>query len=92
LGSFVVSRTLAGGAAGLLERVVYRQRLGIAVLVVLAGSLLCDLLFYLFVPRESVGPWAIRTASTALYNAAFAMPLFLAAKLAAGRASPPNIA
>lgn len=77
VGSFIVSRSLAGFAVGALEARIFRRNPFVAVLIVLLGTALTEGAFFLFAPQRQVVPWAVRTLYESLYNAALALPLYL---------------
>lgn len=76
IGSFLVSRTLVGFLAGVLEERVFRDNLLFALFMVFSGSLLIEGCFFLFAPRPHVVAWAVRTLLSAVYNTLLALPLY----------------
>lgn len=86
LGSFLVTRSLAGFAVGAMEERVFRDNPVVAIATVLIGSVLVEGCFFLFVPQTPVLPWARYTLYQVLYNAVLALPLyFLLRHLLLGR-------
>jgi cell shape-determining protein MreD len=80
VGSFLVTRTIAGWQVGLLEERVFRNNLPVALLVVLGGTILTESCFFLFAPEQHVVRWLvwlIQTLTGALYNTVLAIPLYL---------------
>ena len=75
-GSLIVSRTLVGFGVGWLEERLFRDRALLAVVLVALGTLLADLLFFLFAPQPHILHWASALLKTALYNAILALPLY----------------
>ncbi|HLV78857.1 MAG TPA: hypothetical protein VKT32_01210 [Chthonomonadaceae bacterium] len=76
-GSLIVSRTLAGFGAGWLEGRLFRDNARLAIFLVALGTLLADLLFFLFAPQPLSLRVAVTLLKTALYNGVLALPLTL---------------
>lgn len=76
LGSFLVTRSLAGFAVGTMEERIFRDNPVVAVATALIGSVLVEGCFFLFVPQTPVLRWARHMLYQALYNAALALPLY----------------
>ncbi|HZT41069.1 MAG TPA: hypothetical protein VFA07_02710 [Chthonomonadaceae bacterium] len=76
-GSLIVSRTLVGFGVGWLEERLFRDSARLAVSLVALGSLLADLLFFLFAPQPNILHWAGALLKTVLYNTFLALPLYL---------------
>jgi len=77
LGSFIVSRTLAGFLVGALDERIFRSSFSVALTVVTIGTAAVEGMFFLFAPQPHVTRWLIRTLGECGYNAALAIPLFL---------------
>lgn len=76
VGSFIVTRTLAGFAVGALEDRIYRDNIFVALVIVLQGTLLVHGCFFLVAPQPHALLYATRAAEECLYNGALAIPLF----------------
>ena len=77
-GTFLVSRTIAGYAAGVPTGRLYRGKIGIVVLSVFVCSLLAETIFALAAPRLTLEHWLISIPGGAAMNALLAPPtLFL---------------
>jgi rod shape-determining protein MreD len=75
-GSLIVSRTLVCFLVGWLEERIFRDSPLLAVAVVPAGTILAELLFFLFSPQPHVGHWVRVLWQTALYNTVLTLPLY----------------
>jgi rod shape-determining protein MreD len=76
VGSYIVTRSLAGWLVGLLEERIFRDNLFIAVLIVFLGTLFVHGCFFLFAPQPRVAQWFLRTLYEAAYNTALAIPAY----------------
>lgn len=77
LGSFIVSRTLAGFVAGWLPRLFRPQLLGACFLATLGCTFLAHLAYLLGSPETDLGSWVKLALMRSLYNAVLATPLYL---------------
>jgi rod shape-determining protein MreD len=77
VGSFIVTRSLAGFFVGILEERIFRDSPIVALLVVPAGTLFTEGCFFLFAPQPHVLRWLTRTLLQVLYNTALAIPIYL---------------
>ena len=83
-GSLFVSRILAGAFAGGFGRNLIRDNLVVPPLVVLATSILAELLYVLMAPGlavHHVRHWAEQTGGEVLYNTLLALPVYLFLRL-----------
>lgn len=74
LGSFAVSRALAGWTVGLLEQRLFRDSLIVAAAAGLIGSLTADGAFYLFAPQPQSGLYWLVALGRAGWTALFVIP------------------
>ena len=88
VGSFIVTRTLAGYSVGLLEQRIYRENILVALSTVLIGTAMVELCFFLFAPQAQVTRWAIRASGESLCNGALAIPLFFVVRRVVGSRAP----
>lgn len=72
----LISRTLLGAGVGWLEDRIFRNTVLLVVPLVLVGTVLSELLFYLFSPQHNYLLWARTIGWTTLYNGVIAAPLF----------------
>lgn len=77
IGSLLVSRTLAGFAAGWLASRLFRVSPSVAVLGALFASIVAEIVYVLAAPRIGVRVWLGAALVGALWNAALAVPLTL---------------
>ncbi len=75
VGSYLISRMVLGGALGLLELRVFRHNPIVMVLSALAGSMLCEAVFFLFSPQQDVGRWVAQATGESVYNLLFVLPV-----------------
>jgi len=83
-GSLFVSRILAGAFAGGFGRNLIRDNLVVPPLVVLAATVLGELLYVLMAPGlavHHVRRWAEQTGGEVVYNALLALPVYLFLRL-----------
>lgn len=80
IGSFIVTRTLAGFLVGLLEERIFRDNIFVAAAAVFVGSLFIDACFFLFAPQPHVARWFTSSLMQAAFNCALALPLYLLIK------------
>ncbi len=83
-GSLFVSRILAGAFAGGFGRSLIRDNLIVPPLVVLAATILAELLYVLMAPGLAVHHarrWAELAGGEALYNTLLALPIYLLLRL-----------
>ena len=85
VGSFLVTRSLAGWAVGVLDETIFRDNLLVTLLTAPVGTLLVEGCFFLFAPQPHVLRWADRTLLQALYNGLLALPLYLVLRRIARR-------
>jgi rod shape-determining protein MreD len=87
IGSYIVTRTLAGFLVGLLEERIFRDNIFVAVATVFVGTLFVDTCFFLFAPQPQALRWFSGALTQAVYNMVLAIPLyFLFKRLAPRRA------
>ncbi len=77
VGSFIVTRTLAGFAVGALEERIYRDNAFVAIIAVVAGTLLIAGCFFLFAPQPHAVTYMTRALNESIYNGVIALPLYL---------------
>ena len=75
VGTFLVSRTIAGFIAGLLTNRLYRGNVGVIFLGVLATTLIAEVVHAFAAPRGSLHEWVQSIAVSAVMNAVLALPL-----------------
>ncbi len=75
VGSYLISRMVLGASLGLLELRVFRHNPIVLILSALAGSLLCEAVFFLFSPQENVARWVYQATGESLYNLLFVLPI-----------------
>lgn len=78
VGSLLVSRTVSCFVVGWMENRVYRDHVLIAILTVLLGTLISEMLFYLFYPQRDFLHWGRAALQTTLYNAVLSVPIYFA--------------
>lgn len=76
-GSIVVSRTLVGFGTGWLESRLFRDSAIVAVGLVVCGTALAEVLFFLFSPQRQTLTWAYGTLGVTIYNGCFALPIYV---------------
>ena len=84
-GSLIISRTLAGFGVGWLEERIFRDHPVLAVALTAGGTALTEAIFFVFAPQPHALHWARAAATTTLYNAALAGPLYLLMRRLLGR-------
>ena len=89
VGSFIVTRTIAGFAVGALEERIYRDNAFVAVIATVAGTLLIAGCFFLFAPQPYALQYFTRALNESLYNGAVALPLYLVVRRSIRRAAAP---
>jgi LytS/YehU family sensor histidine kinase len=77
VGTYLVSRTLAGFMAGWMTNRLYRGNIGVVVLGVFLTSVLAEVAYGLAAPRLSLHHWVQTTLIGAVMNAALALPVTL---------------
>src|SRR5262249_19579555 len=77
VGSFIVTRALAGYIVGSLEDRIFRDSAAIAFATALFGTVAVEATFFVFVPQPHFSRWAIRIGGEAIYNALIAIPVYL---------------
>jgi cell shape-determining protein MreD len=75
VGTFLVSRIIAGYCAGTLTSRLYRGNIGVIFLGVLATTTIAEVAYVLSAPGGSLRIWAQSVAVSALMNAVIALPL-----------------
>ena len=75
-GSLIVSRTIVGFGVGWLEERIFRDSSLLALAVVSLGTILAELLFFLFAPQRHVLLWARSMGLATLYNTILALPFY----------------
>lgn len=81
MGSYLLTWTLAGFGAGLLQRHVFAKRLTVGAFVVAGGTFLMSLAFLLLSPPHPPGPFLRALLPSSLWNGLLAivvMPIVLA--------------
>lgn len=76
VGSVLVSRTLVCFGIGCMEDRLYRDSAIVAVVVVVAGTLATECLYFLFDPQHNLLRWARALLFTVVWNAALAAPCY----------------
>jgi hypothetical protein len=76
-GSLLVSRTLVCFGVGWLEERIYRDNGLLAVVIVGAGTLLTEGVYFILSPQRHLVLWARSVGGITLYNVALAYPLYL---------------
>jgi rod shape-determining protein MreD len=69
VGSYIVTRTLAGFLVGLLEERIFRDSIFVAVTTVFVGTLFVDTCFFAFAPQRNAALWFKLSLYEAFYNA-----------------------
>jgi hypothetical protein len=77
VGTYLVSRTLAGFVAGWLTNRLYRGNIGVVVLGVFVTSVLAEVTYGLAAPRLTLRHWVQATLIGAAMNAVLALPATL---------------
>lgn len=86
VGTFLVSRTLAGFVAGWFSSRLFRTNAGVIVLSVLAASVTAETVYALAAPRVGLMPWLWSALIGTAYNVVLALPLtYLLRRLGWGR-------
>ncbi len=75
VGSYLVSRMVLGASLGLLELRVFRHNPIVLILSALAGSMLCEAVFFLFSPQQDAGRWVVQATGESVYNLLFVLPV-----------------
>lgn len=75
VGSYLVSRMVLGVVLALLEMRVFRHDPPVLVFSALAGSLLCEVVFFLFSPQPDVARWTVQALGESGYNLLFVLPI-----------------
>lgn len=75
VGSYLISRMALGASLGLLELRVFRHNPVVLILSGLAGTMLCETVFFLFSPQQNVGHWACLATGESIYNLLFVLPI-----------------
>jgi hypothetical protein len=81
-GAFLVSRTVAGFAAGCLRLVVLGESVWMSALATFGATIGTEFVFYIMSPKAAIGSWGGRMLIEALINAALAVPAYAAARWA----------
>jgi rod shape-determining protein MreD len=76
IGSFIVTRTLAGFLVGLLEERIFRDNVFVAIAAVFLGTLFTNTCFFLFAPQPHAARWFLHALTQAAYNAVLAIPVY----------------
>jgi len=76
MGTYLVSRTIAGYAAGVPTGRLYRGKLGVALAGVFVCSIIAETILALSAPRLTLEHWLISIPGSALFNMALAFPMF----------------
>lgn len=76
VGSYIVTRTLAGFLVGLLEERIFRDNLFVAVATVCSGTFFVEMCFFVFAPQPHPVQWFKLTALQAVYNSLLAIPIY----------------
>lgn len=84
VGSYLVTRSVAGWAVGALEERVFRDNLVFAAITTFLVSLLAEVAFFLFAPQPDAGTFALATLGAAAYNGVLAVPVYLLVRRSAG--------
>ena len=77
LGTFLISRTIAGYLAGLLTNRLFRGNLGVVFLGVWGASVAAEVIYGLAAPRLTLMHWVYSTLIGATMNAFLALPITL---------------
>ena len=85
IGSFLVTRTLAGYAVGSLEERIYRENVLVTVAIVGLGTLMVQSSFYVVAPQHHAAEYFRHALWQAAYNAVLAIPLFFLFRKAVGK-------
>lgn len=75
-GSLLVSRTAAGIFAGWLHNHVIRDSVVVPPLVVLGGTLIAEVIYFLMAPTRDLHWWVRMVGGEALYNMALSFPVY----------------
>ncbi|MER3473391.1 MAG: rod shape-determining protein MreD [Armatimonadota bacterium] len=75
VGSYLISRMVLGGALGLLELRVFRHNPIVLILSALAGSMLCEAVFFLFSPQQNAPRWVYQATGESVCNLLFVLPI-----------------
>jgi rod shape-determining protein MreD len=76
IGSFIVTRTLAGFLVGLLDERIFRDNVLVAAATAFVGTLFVDTCFFVFAPQPHALGWFTSTLHEAVYNTVLAIPLY----------------
>ncbi|MCS6777713.1 MAG: rod shape-determining protein MreD [Chloroherpetonaceae bacterium] len=79
-GSLIVSRMLVCALVGWLEERLYRDHLLSALMLVITGTALAELLYFVIAPHPNIPHWARHMGMTALYNGALSPLLYPAVR------------
>lgn len=77
VGTFLVTRTFAGFAAGSFAQRMFRANLGVAVLSVIVASVVSESLYILSAPRVGFQKWLWSALIGTAWNAVLAVPATL---------------
>lgn len=75
-GTFLVSRTLAGYAAGVPTGRLYRGKIGVALVGVFVCSMIAEVIYAFSAPRLTLEHWLISIPGSAALNAVLSLPTF----------------
>ncbi len=76
LAAYAVSRTIGGFVAGWFTSLEFEANAGVAFFIVLATSVLAQLLLVFVAPPGQLVPFLLATIGSAVYNGVLAMPLY----------------
>ena len=73
VGSYIVTRTLAGFLVGMLEERIFRDSVFVAIATVFIGTIGVDTVFFAFAPQRQALIWFKLSILQAVYNAVLAI-------------------
>lgn len=76
VGSVLVSRAVGCWLVGMLEQLIFRDTLPVALTTALAGTFVVEGLLFLFAPQPHAAVWAIHTGLECAMNAGLSIPLY----------------
>jgi cell shape-determining protein MreD len=80
VGSYLVSRSVAGFCVGAMDQRIFRDSVPMAVAAGAVTTLFADVLFFVFVPQPESIRWLTRTLGSALYDGGLAIPIYFAVR------------
>ena len=84
-GSFMVSRSVAGGLLGKLPRSVQRDNAYVPTIAVFIGTIVAEVVYFIMSPASPVGWWTKMLLAQAVYNTIITLPVYWLLQRALGK-------